>query len=498
MKKVFTILLLLGVMLAVAGCTDSESSQNESKFVVAVPQDPDFLDPHKAAASGTEEMMFNVFEGLLKANHEGKMVPAVASSYDVNGLEYTFKLRKDIKFHNGNNVTIEDVEYSYKRLRGDFSEKPLSSGFEGVEITVIDSETIKFVLPEINASFLGYLTEAVIPASLTDEDHNKNPVGTGPYSFVEYVPSQKVVITRFDEYWQKDVASIKDVEFRIFADNQTALMSLQSGAIDLYPRINAESIDSIPEDCTYIEGPQNMIQIMAMNNKVEPFNSIKVRQAINYAVDVDAIITAVANGRGLKLGSNMSPAMKVYYQEGLEDTYNLNLEKARQLLKEAGYEEGFTTSITVPSVYQFHVDTAQVIASQLAEVGITAEIKKIDWNAWLQEVYTNRNYEMTVIALTGKLDPHAVLNRYSSDYGRNFFNYANDQYDELMKQAVITTDQEQRELIYKEAQQILADEVPCVYIMDPNLIVAMKKNVKGYQLYPIYIQDIAVLTLTAE
>ena len=152
----------------------------------------------------------------------------------------------------------------------------------------------------------------------------------------------------------------------------------------------------------------------------------------------------------------------------------------------------------MPSVYQFHVDTAQVIASQLAEVGITAEIKKIDWNAWLQEVYTNRNYEMTVIALTGKLDPHAVLNRYSSDYGRNFFNYANDQYDELMKQAVIATDQEQRALIYKEAQQILADEVPCVYIMDPNLIVAMKKNVKGYQLYPIYIQDIAVLTLTAE
>ncbi len=500
MKKLIVILaVVLVAMLALTACTPQDAQgpdQVKDRIVVVIPQDPDYLDPHKAAASGTEEVMFNVFEGLVKSDAKGKLMPAVAQSYSVSddGLTYSFVLRQGILFHNGSPVTIADVEYSYLRLRGDITGEALSSGFEGVAINVVDAQTIEFMLPEVNASFIGYLTEAVIPQSLTEEDLNQAPIGTGPYKFVEYLPSQRIVLEKFADYWQPDLASIKEVEFRIFADNQTALMSLQAGEVDVYPRIPTESLDMIPDNYYFVEGPQNMVQIMAMNNDDEIFKDLRVRQAINYAVDVDEVINAVADGRGVKLGSNMSPAMGQYFQDGLQDTYNLNIEKAQQLLKEAGYENGLELTITVPSNYQFHVDTAQVIAQQLSAVNINATIEQVEWSIWLDDVYTNRNYQMTIIGLTGKLDPHPILNRYASDYPRNFFNYANDAYDQLMKDALVATDQDNRAAIYREAQTILAQDVPCVYIMDPNYIVALNGNLVGYQLYPIYVQDIATLS----
>jgi peptide/nickel transport system substrate-binding protein len=497
MKKLFSILIIISIIFTLTAC---QNKADTDKIVIAVPQDPDSLDPHKAAASGTEEIMFNVFEGLLKPNSKGNLVKAIAESFDISedGLVYTFTIKDNVKFHNGQTVSIEDVEYSYKRLRGDFTDKPLNSNLAKADIKVVNNNTIEFTLKEINTSFIGSLTEAVIPANMSDAEHGSKPVGTGPYKFIEYVPSQKIVLTKFDDYRVTNIPAIKNVEFRIFADDQTALMSLQSGAVDIYPRINSENLDLIPDNYTYVEGAQNLVQIMAMNNKVKPFNSVKVRKAINYAVDVDAIINSVANGKGIKLGSNMSPAMQLYYEQGLENKYNLNIEKAKQLLKEAGYEHGFKTTLVVPSNYQFHVDTAQVIASQLGKVGIEVEIKKVEWNNWLQEVYSNRNYEMTIIAFTGKLDPHPVLNRYASDYSKNFINFANDRYDALMKQAVTTKDPLQRAEIYKDAQRILAEEVPCVYIMDPNLLVALNKNIEGYEMYPIYVQDMSILKLKNE
>ncbi|WP_212697675.1 ABC transporter substrate-binding protein [Vallitalea pronyensis] len=478
------------------GQKDDEKEPEEvvvqDDIVVAVPQDPDYLDPHLAAASGTYEMMFNVFEGLLKPDHTGKLLPAVAGDYTISedGLKYTFVLRDGITFHNGDLVTIEDVEYSYKRIKGDIRDDIVSTAFENVDMAVIDDKTIEFTLTEPNSGFIVNLTKAVIPAGLDEEQHNKQPIGTGPYAFTEYVPSQKVALKRFDGYWGKPVA-IKDVEFRIFADNNTALMSLLAGEVDMYPRVGTENIDMLTDEFYYIEGMQNMVQLMSFNNAVKPLDNVKVRQAINYAVDVDMIIDGVSDGKGTKLGSNMSPAMAFYHETGLEDKYNVDIEKAKQLLKEAGYDNGFETSITVPSNYEFHVKTAEVIAEQLKAVGIQASIKSVEWSVWLEDVYKGRDYEMTIIGLTGKLDPHNILVRYESEYGRNYMNYSNEAYDKLIADAIKETSEEKRAALYKQAQVILADEVPAVYIMDPNFIVALKSNLKGYALYPLYVQDLS-------
>ncbi|GAU79480.1 ABC transporter substrate-binding protein [Fusibacter sp. 3D3] len=507
--------LTLVTMLVFTGCGPSEANkvqppetklaeekvqeeapvQVQDHIVVAVPQDPDYLDPHLAAASGTDEMMFNVFEGLVKSDSEGKLIPAVSSEYKVSeeGLKYTFTLREGIKFHNGKEVTIEDVAYSYKRIKGDVREDIVSAAFENVEIDVIDDKTIEFTLKEVNSGFIINLTKAVIPSDMGEEEHNKHPIGTGPYKFVEYIPSQKVVLEKFDAYWIEGVPKIKNVEFRIFADNSTALMSLLAGEVDMYPRLGTENIEMLTDDFYYIQGKQNMVQLMSMNNKVKPLNDVNVRKAINYAIDVDMIIKAVADGKGTKLGSNMSPAMAYYYQEGLENTYNIDIEKAKALLKAAGYENGFDITIKVPSNYEFHVNTAEVIAEQLKAVNINVTIEAIEWSVWLEEVYAGRDYEMTIIGLTGKLDPHNILVRYESQYDRNFMNYSNEAYDKLIAEALTETDEDKRAFLYKEAQKILTEEVPAVYIMDPDFIVALKHNLKGYKLYPIYVQDLSNL-----
>ncbi|UYO99270.1 ABC transporter substrate-binding protein [Oceanotoga sp. DSM 15011] len=484
MKKVFLFISVLSIMIF----------SFSSNIVIRVPQDPDFLDPHKAAASGTYEMMFNVFEGLLKPSPDGKVIPAVAESYTVSddGLEYTFKLRKNIKFHNGEIVTVEDVLYSLNRLKGNDKDSALSSDFQKYveSIDSPDSQTIKVRLNTRNSDFLVKFVAAIVPKKVNLL--NDNPIGTGPYSFVEYVPGQKLVLKKFAYYWGEK-AHIDNVVFKIIPDEQTSLLSFLSGDIRMYPRINDIQAEMLKDRYNVIKGEQNMVQLMTMNNKVKPFDDKRVRQAINYAIDKDEIIQLVANGNGTKLGSNMSPIMKEYYEEGLEDYYKTDLNKAKQLLKDAGYSDGFTTTITVPSNYKFHVDTAQVIAEQLKKIGVNVEIKQVEWGVWLDEVYSKRNYDMTIIGLTGKLSPYDILRRYLSDYPKNFYNYENLEYDEIINKAISETNEDIRAALYKQAQIILTEDAAAVYIMDPQLTVVTYKEIKGYTMYPLYVQDISKL-----
>jgi len=455
------------------------------------PQDPDFLDPHKYVASGTEEIMLNVVEGLVKATPDGDVIPAVAEDYEISedGLTYTFDLRDGIKFHNGEEVTVEDVKYSIERMAGIGAEEPLKVDFAVVEkVETPDEDTVVITLKNRDAAFLTYLYNAIIPKS-NDGNHNDNPIGTGPFKFVEYLPEQRVVLEKFEDYWNEETPYLDKVTFSIMPDREAAVLAFRSGQLDIYPRIDHIHIEELSEEFRFPTGLENMVQLMGMNHEREPFNDLKVRQAINYAVDVDEIIEAVAYGYGVKLGSNFSPAMEVYYEEGLEDVYNQDIEKAKDLLAEAGYPDGFSTTVSVPSNYAFHVDTAQVIVSQLAEAGIDVEIELVEWGVWLERIYAGRDYDMTIIAFTGKLDPHKVLYRYQTDYQRNFFNYSNENYDQIIDDAIVETNQDTRIELYKEAQRILNEDAVAVYIMDREFNIGMPKNIQGERIYPIYFID---------
>ncbi|WP_027092834.1 ABC transporter substrate-binding protein [Cohnella thermotolerans] len=464
------------------------------KVVVAIPQDVDYLDPHLAVAAGTSEVLFNLFEGLLKPNDKGELYPAIAESYEISpdGLTYTFKLRDGVKFHNGSPVTSADVKYSYDRLAGKVTGTPLLASFASVDsITAPDDKTVVIKLKENNTSFLTALTSAVIPKDY--KDSNKQPIGTGPFKFKEYVPGQRIVLEKNPDYYVKGVPYLDEVEFRIITDAEAAYLAFKSGEVDLYPRIGAEKLEELGDEFGKLSGPQNLVQELVLNNAKKPFDDIRVRQAVNYAIDKDEIIQGVALGQGVKVGSHLSPVLKQYYQEGLEDLYKTDVEKAKSLLAEAGYKDGLEITISVPSVYPFHVNTAQVIAQQLEKVGIKAKIESVEWAVWLDRIYKGRDYQSTVIAFDGKLNPYDILNKYLSDAPNDFFNYKNPEYDQTLKSALTEVDENKRTELYKKAQTILAKDAAAVFIQDIYDSVAFKKDLAGYKRYPIYVQDLSTV-----
>ena len=192
----------------------------------------------------------------------------------------------------------------------------------------------------------------------------------------------------------------------------------------------------------------------------------------------------------------MFPNFKKYFDESLNDVYSYDPEKAKELLKEAGYENGFSFTITVPSNYTQHVDTAQVIVEQLKEVGIDAQINQVEWNTWLEETYTNRNYEATVVGVDASyLAASAMLSRFQSDAANNFVNYKNADYDAAYAAARAEASDEKQTEYYKECERILAETAASVYIQDLPEMVAINSKFTGYECYPLYVQDIAKIKL---
>ncbi len=465
---------------------------------VALGSEPDNLDPMLSAATDTSSVMMNVFEGLLGFNEKGEFIPAIAESYTISDdqLAYTFILKKGIRFHDGKDCTAKDVKYTYEKLAGLSGGQPLNSTLSQnlVKVETPDEYTAVLTLKTMDA---GFLSKATI--SIVEEDYENNstqPIGTGPFKFVEYIQGQKIVLEKNENYSTiKDrMPTIDKAEFKIMTDENARLMALKSGDLDI-AGVSTDNIAALGDSFSIVQGPQNMVQVMALNNSVEPLNNLKVRQAVCYAIDKEEIIASVVQGSGTRVDSFLSPSMTAYYNNDLK-VYNVDLEKAKELLKEAGYENGFELTVTVPSNYQTHVNTAQVIKNQLEKIGIHVNIELVEWAQWLENVYTNAQYEATIIGHSGKLDPQDFLNRFSSTYDKNYFKFSNTAYDELIAKAAATTDQTERAAAYKECQQLLIDEAASVYIQDPNIVFAVSGKVSGLKIYPVTffnMSDISVI-----
>ncbi len=498
--KKFLVMLLVSLMAtALCACAGGKagSADADSLITIGIPQDlDDSLDPHIAEGAGTREVLFNVFEGLVKPNSNGDLIPAVASDYSINedGTVYTFTLREGVKFHNGKTVTVQDVKASLDKCAGTESGEPLVAAFSAVkEVNTPDDKTIEVVLNEPDTDFLPNMTAAILPADHLDA--SVELIGTGPYKYVSRSPQENIVLESFDDYWGEK-AKIKNVVLKIVADADTIVMNLEGGSIDLMARLSTTQASQLSDKFDIYEGTMNLVQAVYLNNAVEPFNDPKVRQALCYAVDIQQIMDFVSDGKGTETGSSMFPAFGKYYMKELNDIYNTDTAKAKQLLAEAGYPDGFTFTISVPSNYQQHVDTAQVIKEQLKEIGVTANINLIEWDSWLNDVYIGRNFEATVIGVDAStLTASAMLGRFVSDSGKNFINYNNPEYDAAYAVAFTSTDDDVRTQKYKECERILAEDAANVYIQDLPNLVALNNKFGGYEFYPLYVMDFSKLYL---
>ena len=481
-------------MISAAETTESSSSGGEA--VLGITQEPAIFDPHKALAAGDREILFNVYEGLLKCTPNGDFVPALSTGFEISddALTYQFTLRDGVSFHNGDPVTPEDVVYSLKRAAGLIDANILVKNFNNIsDVSVDENGHIDVKLKTADVGMAAFFTVAVIPAD-ADDDLQTNPVGTGPFQWVSYTVGQSVVLEKNENYWQSGLPYLDKVTFKITAGEDAAFLELQSGSIDIFPYLSASKAEELKKmGFNIVEGSSNMTHIFALNNNAEYFNDPKIREAVNYAVDKDTIMAQLSSEKSPKLTSAMSPLMGEYYNADLEGTISFDPEKAKELLAEAGYPDGFSTTVTVASSYIIHVNTAVLLAEQLKAVGIDLQIVPVDWNTWLADVHENRDFASTVIALTPEFHPASVMQYYASDYNRNFINYTNLQYDKDYKAALEETDRSTQIELYHNLQTYLAEDFASVFIQDPVNKVAVMEDLEGYYVYPIYVQDLSTV-----
>ena len=492
------------------------------EFIKGVSTEATGFDPFTVQTADARSIFFNIYEGLMKTQPDGSFAPGLAEQCEVSddGKTYTFSLRQGVKFHNGNDLTMNDVVYSvekavtsgisgYKEIAqyaaaGKVytvsSEKTTNEDGEEVEkyyVTAEDSAdapaddtTLIVNLKAPDSGFPAIVTSPIVPADA--EDLSSNPIGTGPFQLVEFVEQDYTRLEKFADYWGEP-AHLDAVTLKYYENTASLATNYLAGAIDGF-NSNAGGWKEL-EGSEYVQNVRhsNAVQLLALNNEFEPFKDVRVRQAVAYAVDADEIIEKVSYGLGTKSGTPVIPGLQKYFNDELTSVYDVNVEKAKELLKEAG-QENLSFKIRVPSNYQVHVDTAQVIANQLAKAGITVEIESVAWNTWLNRVYRKSEFEATIVSVDGPIAyPTSFLNRYVSTASDNFVNFHSEAFDETYAKALLETDDAEQVKLFKEAQKIISDECASVYIQDIDSVVINSPAFGGFEAYPLYVDDYSAM-----
>ena len=499
MKKLISIGLSTLLLAGLAACSSSTPSESETaapsaaaeknELVMALAVDPDGLDPQRTTAASTFQITNNIYEPLLTVTDQGELTGALADSWEVSedGLTLTFTLRENAQFSNGNPCDAEAVIASFQRLKAEDS--PRAADYANiVSMEAADERTVVFTTETLDVaplSSFAYPWAAIVDVTVADTLTNQ-PVGTGPYTLNQWIPQQSLSLTRNETY--PGTVNIDNIEFRMMPDAASQISAFQNGELDIIS-VSGDQVAAFENNPDYnvIQAPANSLQLMAMNLDNEALADVRVRQAINYAVDKDALIETVWWGYGQKIGSHYPTVLKEYVDHSEDYTYDPD--RARELLNEAGYGDGLTLQMYLPQNYTAYVNAGQVIADQLEQVGIHCEITIVEWATWLSDVYTNRQYDLTVVGHTGRLDPYVLLARYDSQSGENYFNYSNPEVDQLLSDYQSEQDEAVRTQIVQQIQAILAEEVPALYIQDPISLYVTQSDVEGFTTYPIDIYE---------
>lgn len=510
MKKVSKVLLGVTVlMLSAALCACGGGKKNESSetanssstetthegFIFGMTQEVTSVDPHMDTDAATRGVLFNVFEGLVKATPEGDVKPAVASEYTVSddATVYTFTVRDGITFHDGNAVTPEDIKYSLERSAEIDGESSALSAIS--DIAIPDDKTVVLTLSAPDSEFIYNLTIAILEKA-NDANQGTAPVGTGPFAIKELKEGQYLDLVKYDGYW--DAAALGDyipsARSKFISDAQTAFMELKGGSIDALQYLTSDQINTLGDEYNVVEATMMLVHGLFLNNQYEPLQDARVRQALNYAIDRDQINEMMFGGKSQLIQTHGYPTITAWYNADTESTYTHDVDKAKELLAEAGYEGGFDLEITVPSSYTQHVQTAEIIADQFSQIGVNVTLNQVEWSSWLEDVYRGRNYQATVIGFDiSSLSPATWYKRYYSTSSNDMTNFSNADYDAAYEAALATIDHEEKHSLYGQMQQILAEQGASVFIEDPADFIAINSKYTGYTTYPVSAIDLSLV-----
>lgn len=483
--------------------TDTEGAQG-GDLIIGQLSDAVSLDPHGSNDTPSSNVAYNIYEALLIQDENMELQPGLATEWErVDDLTWQFTLREDVTFHDGSEFNADVVQANFERILDEDIASPRAFLYEMVEeINVVDDYTVEFVteypfspLPAhiahngggmMSAEVIAEDYEAIENGSEPGSVINENPVGTGPFVFESWTPGDEIVLNRNDDYWG-GAPALDSITFRVVPEGSTRLADLETGAIHISDPLS-------PSDLSRVEGTDGMsvnsqpsvgLSYIGFNTQKEPFDDPLVRQAISKAIDKDTIINGIYDGVGLPAESPLAPDVFGHDENisGLE----YNVEEARELLAEAGYEDGFSTTLWTND-NQDRIDTATAVQAQLEEIGIDVEIVQVEWGAYLEDTAAGE-HDMFILGwstVTGDADYGLYPLFHSDNFGeagnRTFF--ATDELDSLLEEARQSSDEDERLDLYSRAQEILVDEAPMIPIHHPEFLLAVSDDVEGLWQHP--------------
>ncbi|KUJ76602.1 ABC transporter substrate-binding protein [Ruegeria marisrubri] len=464
--------------LAVGASLFATQGWAQSDITIAMQLEPPHLDPTSAAAQAIDSVVYaNVFQGLTRFMGDGSIVPSLAASWDISedGKTYTFKLHDGVTFHDGTTMDAEDVKFSLDRARAEDSANAQKALFAGIEtVEAVDPLTVRITLKEPNGNFLFNLAwgDAVIVAPESIENIKTSPVGTGPYTFAEWVQGDRVVLQRNPDYWGEQPA-LEKATFKFISDPTAAFAAVMAEDVDVFTGFPApENLPQFEADPRFqvLVGSTEGETILSTNNKQPPFDDVRVRKAMAHAIDRQAIIDGAMFGYGTPIGTHFAPHHPAYVDLTGNSAYDP--EQAKALLAEAGFPDGFETTLHLPPP-SYARRGGEIIAAQLAEVGIKAEIINVEWAQWLETVFKGKDYGLTIVSHTEPMD----IGIYARpDY---YFQYDNPEFQKLMETLNATTDEAKRTELLQQAQRIIAEDYVNGYLFQLAALSVAKAGVQG-------------------
>jgi peptide/nickel transport system substrate-binding protein len=492
---VCTVVLLSLAMSAVFAAGVGEkapaSVQKSSTLTLGVSQEAVGLDPHIVTAFSSMRRIDLLYNRLVRLNENMEVVPDLAESWDIpNNLTYIFHLRKGVKFHNGRELVADDVKYSLERVLDPKTASPGRSYIATIsKIEVLDAYTVKITLASPLASLLDALTSnniSIVPREVVEEHGNLQRVvcGTGPYMLENWVVDNSMTLVKNPEYFEAGLPKTEKVIFRVIPEEASLLAGIKGGNLDIATINDGAAIRQASADKSVVvmSKPGMNVRVFSFNNKKAPFDDIRVRQAIALAIDRNEILTMAEYGMGAATGPLPISAKAWAIPPEQLPFGKTDYAKAKQLLAEAGYPNGLSFDIVCSSTYEGGLAVAQVIQDQLKNIGIQANLDVVEWGNYIDR-WVKRDFATMVELRGGSSEPDRFLYRsLHSTGGVNNFMYADKETDALLELGRAQTVIAERKATYDKVQNVLATNVPLVFLYSPNENQVTSPYVQGFKL----------------
>lgn len=475
-RVVLFALVLCGVSLG-GGCVRDES--DTTRLSVALSGSPETLDPHATTSTLTFQVVRSLYDTLVEPGHDGIVVPSLAEEWqftdDVRQLH--LQLRRGVRFHNGDALTTADVAATLGRLQS--SDSPRAADYANIErIEVVDAYRLILHLAQPQSSLLATLASgwsAILPQKLIDARHDfaTMPVGSGPFAFSEWRMGSRISMVRNDNYWKETAGGVTQVDFHIITENLVRVQGLLQGTIDVVDIIDPVDLAMLVEDDTISvdRSLSSLTMVVAINTARPPLDDLRLRQAISHAIDKQRVLDE-AYGGGVPITTFLDRSD--FYYPAIPERYGYDPDAARRLLAQIG--DALPTTplvITVPQNFEPHIRAAELYQQMLDAVGLASELELIDWPTWISRVYTDADYQLTVIGHTGHLDPSPRFGEYA------YTRFTDPEIPALLAAAIGEKSEARRAELYAQVFGIFADALPFVFVGTNYRYVVTRAAVSG-------------------